>query len=121
MIVAALLGQKKGLRQVFPNSDSNTIRYANESKKMQVSAVCYGSSVLCRLERVIQPHNLFKGYLYTTTNLNAPPEIALPAQVYTSGSQHIQFVQHFTTATTGLASEALLSKNLPTYLRDPQI
>ena len=88
---------------------------------MQVSAACYGSSVPCRLGIVEQPHNLFKGYLYTTTNLNAPPEIALPAQVYTSGSQHIQFVQHFTTATTGLASEALLSKNLPTYLRDPQI
>ena len=48
--------------------------------------------------------------------LHRSSQIVLPVQMYTSGSQHIQFVQHSTTTTitttstttTGLASETLL-------------
>ena len=78
--------------------------------------------VYCRLREANQPHSLFnRSFLYKIIHLNAPSEIVLSAQMYTSGGQHIQFVQHSTTVTTttttttieGLASETLLPELSP--------
>ena len=77
------------------------------------------SWVECNLpfdESISTSQSIYKLLTHDYTHLIAPSKFAPPVQMYTDDSQHMRFVQHPTTTTTGLASETLLSETLSQYL-----